>query len=137
MIAIRLMPERNCRRCTKQDEWGCTAKQYVKVDPETASPVLDRFGRPEMQWVNPARLPLDMDGEEWWACPRQDLKERPDAWGHMLNYYGMFRKGFLPQTGAVMDQSNYAVEVFRILDDANNEADDALQKADAEKQNRG
>jgi hypothetical protein len=41
----------------------------------------------------------------------------------MLLYYGFYKKGFLPQAGAVMDQSNRAMEVFRVLDDINGECD--------------
>lgn len=134
MIAIRLMPERNCRGCTKQVQWGCTAKPYVVMDPETSSPVLGHDGKPKVAWTNPAHMPLDFDGEETYACPRQPLREEPEMWSRVFTYYRLYKKGFLPQTGAAMDQANIAVEIFRILDDANDDADDALQKAEAAKQ---
>lgn len=54
----------------------------------------------------------------------------------VLKFYGMFRKGFLPNVGAIADQSNKAVEVFRILDDANDACDAEEAKRAREKQNR-
>ena len=44
----------------------------------------------------------------------------------MLLYYGLYRKGHMPQPGAVMDQANKAIEVFRVFDDVNAECDEAL-----------
>jgi hypothetical protein len=69
---------------------------------------------------------MTVDDEESWACPRQDLKQRGQEWHRMLLYYGFYRKGHLPQQGAVMDQANKAMEVFRVFDDVNVECDDAL-----------
>lgn len=54
----------------------------------------------------------------------------------MLKFYGMFRKGFLPNVGAIADQSNKAIEVFRILDDANDACDAEATKRAKEKQHR-
>jgi hypothetical protein len=70
-----------------------------------------------------------MDGEELWACPRQDLKRRPTEWHEMLLFYGFYTKGHLPQSGAIMDQSAKAIAVFRVFDDINAECD----KAEAER----
>ena len=54
----------------------------------------------------------------------------------MLLYYGMYRKGHLPQVGAVMDQSNKAIELFRVLDEINFECDAALEAEDRAKRRR-
>ena len=44
----------------------------------------------------------------------------------MLFYYEFYRdKGLLPQPGSVMDQSNKALSIFRILNDVNAECDKA------------
>lgn len=115
------MPERQCKGCTHQKEWGCEAKQFRKPD-EFELDVRD-------SWVNPALMPVDIDGEPSYACPRQPLKEHPRLWNYILQYYRLYKKGFLPQMGAVMDQSNKAMQVFSILDAANSECD----KEEAEK----
>jgi hypothetical protein len=75
-------------------------------------------------------------GEETFACPRQHLKENPAYWATILKFYGMFRKGHLPGRGAIVDQSNKAIEVFRILDDANDACDHEEARRAREQQNR-
>lgn len=105
------MRDRSCVGCTKQDEYGCTAVRWKQPDA-------DEPDGPE-NWVRPAQMPTNIDGEEVWHCPRQTLHQNPQYWGHILKYYGMYKKGFLPDTGAISDQSNKAIEVFRALDDAN------------------
>lgn len=50
----------------------------------------------------------------------------------MLKFYGFYKKGFLPQAGGLLEQSNAAIELFRILDDANASCD----QAELEKQKR-
>ena len=121
-----MMPERDCVKCSAQQkaDWGCKAYRWVKDDGE-------------VEWLNPAQVPLSWeDGEDWWACPRQDLHENPQMWGQMLLYYGMFKAGFLPDNGAVSTQSAFAVEVFRIFDAANAKADEAKDAAAKVKANR-
>ena len=109
------MPDRKCDGCQRQGEWGCTAKRWR--EPEEGEP-----DGPE-NWNNPAYLPITVEGEESYACPRQHIKENPAYWSMILKYYGMFRKGHLPNRGAIADQSNKAIEVFRLLDDANDACD--------------
>jgi hypothetical protein len=118
------MPERQCHGCTRQKDWGCEAERFV-------SDKTDRTAQPDAEgvwwgWTKPSNLPLTLDGEDTYACPRQDVRARPQAWHRMLLYYGMYKKGFLPQTGSVMDQSNKAVELFRLFDEVNFECDSAL-----------
>lgn len=120
------MPERSCVGCKSQREWGCYAKKYREELPGED---------PADAWVDPAFLPLEIDGDEnHFACPRQPLKEDPYGWKRTLLYYGMYQKGFMPQEGAVMDQSNRAIEVFRILDTVNQEVD-AAQMAERQQRN--
>lgn len=119
------MPERQCAGCVKQKEWGCRAKRFPAADKEPGAKP-DRDGR-WWRWESPASLPLTFDGEDTYACPRQDLRERPFAWHRMLLFYGMYKNGFLPQPGSVMDQSNKALQVFSILDAVNAECDAAAK----------
>ena len=115
------MPERQCSKCKRQSDWGCTSKM-VASDETDHTATKDDDGR-WWGWSNPSTLPLTLGGETVWACPRQDVFERGREWHKMLLYYGFYKKGFLPQAGAVMDQSNRAMEVFRVLDDINGECD--------------
>lgn len=116
------MPERQCVDCTHQEEWGCFA---VKVH--------EAIGDEPAVWHNPAALPLTIDGEETFACPRQSLRENPAYWNRILTYYGMYQQGFMPGPGAVMDQSNKAIEIFRVLDAVNRECDAELTRRAAAK----
>ena len=117
------MPERQCVGCKRQADWGCEAERYPSSKDDPLA-VVDRQGD-WWRWSNPARLPMTVDDEQTWACPRQDLHRRGYVWHQMLLYYGFYKKGHLPQLGAVMDQSNKAVEIFRIFDAINAECDEA------------
>jgi hypothetical protein len=117
------MPERQCVKCTKQAEWGCEAFKYRSDENDRRAIPDDNGGW--WAWFKPSHLPMTVDGEESYACPRQDLKQRAQAWNRMLLYYGMYKQGFLPQAGAIMDQSNKAMELFRIFDQVNGECDEA------------
>lgn len=122
------MPERNCVGCKRQDEWGCTAKRWR--DPKQGEP-----DGPE-NWLNPAYLPITLMGEDVFACPRQTLKEAPYYWAWLLKFYAMYRKGHLPDKGSVLDQSNKAVELFRILDDVNEQCDRAEREVERARRNQ-
>ncbi|MCA1775267.1 MAG: hypothetical protein LC676_06560 [Loktanella sp.] len=121
------MPERDCATCTRQKEWGCFAEYIDRVD-EHGDPVLDQEGNPVRDLVNGADLPLTIDGEDTWACPRQTIRENPRTWGRLLMFYGMFTRGHLPDAGAVVDQSAPLMEAIRVIDDANKRCDQALQE---------
>ena len=100
------MPERQCHRCRRQAEWGCEAFKYPsnERDPK-AEPDADGNW---WAWAKPAMLPMIVDGEEDWSCPRQDIKARGPEWSRMLFYWGFYKKGFLPAEGGLVDQSNKA-----------------------------
>ena len=128
------MPERQCSGCKRQADWGCEAVRYPSNE-ENPDAQQDEDGS-WWAWWKPAHLPLSVDGEETFACPRQDLRKRAYAWHRMLLFYGMYKKGHLPQPGAVMDQSNKAIELFRIFDDVNFECDQTLDEQERSKRNQ-
>jgi len=130
------MPERSCNGCVKQKQWGCTATK-LEVPAGTKGAVPDQTGKRWFHWTNPAAMPLTFDGERTYACPRQSLKRDPRGWSKLFKYYGMYKAGFLPQAGAVVDQSAKAVELFRILDNANAEADESLRAKPPETRQKG
>jgi hypothetical protein len=118
------MPERQCASCTRQKEWGCEAKLYV-VHSDDGEPVIWKDGKPLTKWHKPAHLPLTLNGEETWACPRQTLFEQPQEWNRLFMLYGLFKRGFLPEAGAVLDQSNKLLQAFRIMDEVNFDCDES------------
>jgi hypothetical protein len=128
------MPERQCEGCNKKREWGCEAERSP-AEPKAPGARPDGKGG-WWRWSNPATLPMTVDGEESYACPRQDIQRRPQAWSRMLLFYGFYKKGHLPQAGAIMDQANKAIEVFRVFDDVNSEVDKALHDRETAKQAR-
>ena len=122
------MPERQCVGCTRQKEWGCTAKRWRTPDPE-------EMDGPE-NWVNPAYLPVTLDGEDTYACPRQHLRENPAAYGKLWFLYGHYKKGHLPDRGGIVDQSNVLMQLFRVLDTANEDIDRAEEEERRKKEAR-
>lgn len=113
------MPERKCEGCKSQKEWGCFASKYREAE---------QGEDPAEAWLKPAAMPMILDDEESYACPRQSLREQPYQWQRVLAIYSMYRQGFLPARGAVLDQSHQAIEVFQILDAVNAECDAELEK---------
>lgn len=111
------MPELVCVGCTRQVAQGCTAKLVPAADPN------DPF-----VWENPSSMPYTVDEEDSFACPRQHLYQNPVYWSRILKFYAMYKQGFLPEAGAVVDQSNKAIEIFRVLDGVNAECDSEQQK---------
>ena len=101
MVALVLLQDRDCAVCTRQTEWGCNASPG------------DQGGA----WLDHAVLPIRIDGEEVWRCPRRPIKDDPGYWRRLLFFYGMFKKGHLPDPGAVSEQSNKAMQMFAIVDD--------------------
>lgn len=48
-------------------------------------------------------------------------------------FYNLYKNGFLPDPGSVVDQSNHLLETLRIIDDENASADKALTEKAAAK----
>lgn len=125
---MRLMPERQCHGCKRQKEWGCRAKRFRD---------LDEAGHDGPQnWIYPAHLATEFDDEQLWCCPRQTLFEQPKEWNRLLLLYGMYGKGHLPDSGAVIDQSNSLLQAFRLLDEANAECEEELAQQEKRRRNR-
>lgn len=128
------MPERQCDGCKRQADWGCEAKVHPATEKTEGA---RRNSNGEWQvWTKPSRLPLTIDGEESYGCPRQDIKEQPQKWARILLYFGFYTKGHLPEPGGVLDQSNKAMEVFRVLDAINAECDQALREKERDRRAR-
>lgn len=74
---MALLPERDCLTCTKQIQWGCETD---------------------------AMIPLNMDGEELYRCPRRPWLDNPQLYNELFDYYNWMEKGYLPDPGTYDDQ---------------------------------
>ena len=119
MVALMLLAERDCAVCNRQAEWGCHARQNA-----------------DGSWQNQAALPLRIDHEEVFRCPRRPIKDDPAFWTRLLFYYGMFKKGHLPDPGAVSEQSARAMQLFALVDDAVALCQQELAARDRQRQGR-
>lgn len=121
MIALHLLPERDCARCTssKQKEWGCHATQ-----------------KQDGSWENKAALPLKLDDEEHWRCPRRPVKDDPGFFRRLFFFHGLYKKGQLPAKGGVVDQSDRMMNLLRLVDHAEDEVRAELQERQRRRANR-
>jgi hypothetical protein len=107
VVATVLLDDRSCEGCTRQEEWGCFGKKLREpVEGED----------PRAAWTNPAVVPLQIEGEDWYACPRQHIRENPEWWSRLTMYYAAYEKGFLPDAGAFNDQSMSGMLTLQLLD---------------------
>ena len=51
-------------------------------------------------------------------------------------FFSMFKDGFLPQQGAIVDQSNKAVEILNVMNTVNGECDEEVNRRERAKANR-
>lgn len=102
MIALHLLPERDCARCTphQQAEWGC----HARVE--------------DGRWVNGAILPLKLDGEDAHQCPRRPIKDDQAYFTRLLWFHGLYRQGHLPDSGGVSEQSYRGLTLLQLVDGA-------------------
>ena len=115
-----LLPERHCKTCTRQAEWGCDAHQELDAD-----------GRPT--WVDGAAMPLEIDEEEVHRCPRRPILDDPRGWERLLTYNTLYQRGFLPDAGGVSEQSAKGIAMLRMLAIA---TDDCIRDAAEQQQKR-
>ncbi len=101
MIALHLLPERNCARCSseKRKEWGCYA-----------------FKNEKGEWENQALIPVMMDGVDQYQCPRRPVKDRPWWFSEILQTYAHYKNGFLPGPGGIDSQPRKLMRLLAIVD---------------------
>lgn len=112
MIAVELLPERNCGRCTaaQKVQWGCTAD---------------------------AKLPIELEGEKMLRCPRRPILDDPAFYGEVFGLYRNFQKGFLYDEGSLGSQPAVVVDCFQVLEQTLGLVDDYRQEQAAKKKARG
>ena len=115
-----------CNSCVNQVEWGCDAEETDQDDPMGGK-----------VWLRGTQLPLTIDGEMVWRCPRRPILDDPAYWRKLLFHYGLFHDGHLPDQGAVSDQSFKAMSLFGIIDDVMAECERERADQTAAKRARG
>ena len=123
---MALLPERVCQTCVSQEAWGCDAEETDQDDPMGGK-----------VWRRPAQLPLTIDGELVWRCPRRPLKDDPTYWQRLLLHYDLFRDGHLPDEGGVSSQSFKAISLFGVVADTMAECDRDRDEQAAARRARG
>ncbi len=124
-MALSLLPERNCATCTRQEEWGCHAEETSEDHPDGGK-----------VWLRPAWMPLTIDNELVWRCPRRPLLDDPAYWKRLLFHYSLYKDGHLPDEGAVSSQSFKALSLFGVIGDATSECEQDKADRAAEKRAR-
>lgn len=76
-----------------------------------------------------AMIPLQMDGEDLWRCPRRPIFEEPDLWNEMLLLYGQYQEGRFPDDGGLNSQPAKYLLVMQAMSSAQAEAEKAREKA--------
>lgn len=86
-----MLPERNCQTCTsvKKELWGC-AKDAVEH--------------------------VEIDGEVFKRCPRLPLLRNPELYSELFWLYSNYKRGILPDSGALYDQSAKYIFLMRYIE---------------------
>lgn len=108
MLAVELT-DLDCSTCTASQKIarGCTAK---------------------------ARAPEIIGGEEFHRCPRSPLLEDPEYFSEVFWGHQQFKKGMLPEEGALLSQPAKLMELYFTIDRTRNWCErekEKRQKADA------
>ncbi len=116
MIALSLLPERNCDKCTdeKKNMWGC--------------------GGPPDQ---PARLPFLISEEIQYRCPRWPVLEDPVLYGQLMGFYAGYKRGVMVEDGGQLSQPALLTEALTIIDATIDEAEAQRKAEDTRKKHRG
>jgi hypothetical protein len=93
VIAVELLPQRECSKCTANQkvQWGC-----------------DRD----------AKVVLKIDDEEMRRCPRRPILDDPDFYVEFFWLYQNYKRGVLPEDGGINSQPVKLVELFKVTDQA-------------------
>ncbi|SNS83854.1 MULTISPECIES: hypothetical protein [unclassified Azospirillum] len=98
VLAISLLPQRDCATCTdlRKAQWGCAAD---------------------------ALIPIKFDGEEARRCPKRPLLDQPEALAAVFTAYRWFTKGHLIESGSWIDQPAVYCDLMQIIDMAQADAE--------------
>ena len=61
-------------------------------------------------------MPIIINGEEIYSCPRRPLKDNPLGYSELFGLFQHYKNGFLPEGGGIMDQSPKLMNLLSICD---------------------
>lgn len=67
-------------------------------------------------WIDRAILPVKLDGEEQYQCPRRPVLDDPHYWSDLFAFWRGFKNGLLPDDGNIMAQSARGWKLLSLLD---------------------
>lgn len=71
-----------------------------------------------------------IDDEPLLRCPRRPFLEEPAFFNELLWSFGRYKEGHLPEDGGLRSQPYRLIELFRVIEVGNFEADQALKEKD-------
>ena len=91
-----MFSNRDCVTCTETNkrQWGCEGN---------------------------AEMPIRIDDEEIWTCPRRPILDHPEFFAEVLGAYRDYQKGFLPEPGGTMSQPKRLMQCFKVIEHTVNE----------------
>lgn len=118
MLALDLLPEFQCDTCT--------AHQKLSRGCETDAPI-----------------PLELDGETLFRCPRRPLLENSSLYADLFWLYQSHKEGHLPESTnlGLLGQPNKLLQMFRVIDgafaDLREEKEEQRRRVEAAKRKAG
>lgn len=61
-------------------------------------------------------MPIRIEDEEWFQCPRRPLKDHPRFYAELIRHWHFYRNGFLPDPGGLNQQSYALVRMLHHMD---------------------
>lgn len=69
-------------------------------------------------WDKEADKAIQIDGEDWYQCPRRPIKDDPGFFRRLIDLRNIREMGFVPHGGEYLRQPNVLVASLRELDGA-------------------
>lgn len=63
-------------------------------------------------------VPQEIDGETLTRCPRRPLLDYPALFTDVFGIYSWYKRGFLPDTGSILDQAAAFVQMVEVTERA-------------------
>lgn len=103
ILALVLLPTWDCRTCTAGQ------KQTRGCDEDTL-------------------VPYQLDGEDFYRCPRRPIYEEPEMWSEVLSSFYDYQANRYPEAGGMQDQPYQYLELMRVMSSAKYEAEEVKEK---------
>jgi YHS domain-containing protein len=95
-----MMPELDCATCTEAQkiERGCYAVQLE-----------------DGKWERGSIIPTQIDGKDYYFCPRRIVNESKDLLFDVLEAYAHYKNGFLPDPGSINEQPHRLMKLVLLV----------------------